>query len=73
MFHVARDTPFGCVPQKSVLFRRYMVADTDNPLSEEIGLGLMALLFRIYIPVSFFWLLFYYAENQEGDKAPLPW
>ena len=71
MFHVSRDTPFGCV-LRSQFYLGATVANTPNPLTEEIGLGHAALLFRIYLSVRFLASI-YYAENQDGDKAPLPW
>ncbi|MDX8568068.1 hypothetical protein OZ668_08735 [Elizabethkingia sp. HX XZB] len=72
MFHVARDTPFGCV-LRSQFYLGATVADTPNPLPEEIGLGLMQHCYSEFTYLSRFLASIYYAENQDGDKAPLPW
>ena len=56
MFHVSRDTPFGCV-LRSQFYLGATVANTPNPLTEEIGLGLMQHCYSEFTYLSVFWLL----------------
>lgn len=72
MFHIARDTSFGCV-LRSHFYLGASLADTTSPLKEEIGLGLMQHCYSEFTYLSHFLPSIYYAENKNGDKAPLPW
>jgi hypothetical protein len=72
MFHVARDTPFGCT-LRSHFYLGALTADTETPLHENIGFGLMEHCYTEFTYLSHFLSSLYYAENKNGDKAPLPW
>ena len=72
MLHVARDTPFGCV-LRSQFYLGATLANTPTPLPEEIGLGLMQHCYSEFTYLSHFLASLYYAENKDGEKAPLPW
>jgi hypothetical protein len=72
MVHILRDTPSGCVLRS----RFYLGAAAADPLLEvpdELGLGLMVHCYSEFTYLSHFLPSLYYAENKNGDKAPLPW
>lgn len=72
MFHVARDTAQGCT-LRSHFFLGALSAETESPLSDEIGFGLMEHCYSEFTYLSKVLPSLYYAKNKAGDKAPLLW
>lgn len=72
MFHIMRDTAQGGV-LRSHFFLGALTADTDHQLPDEIGFGLMEHCYSEFTYLSKVLPSLYYAENENGDKAPLLW
>lgn len=76
LFHVARDTPFGCV------LRSHFFLGVDLPggpeerrdaVPDEVGLGLMKHAYSEFFMLSRFLPSLYAAENREREPVPFPW
>ncbi|WP_250255157.1 hypothetical protein [Chryseobacterium sp. Marseille-Q3244] len=72
MFHVVRDTGQGCT-LRSHFYLGALIADSENPLSDEVGFGLMEHCYSEFTYLAQVLPSLYYAENKNGDKAPLLW
>jgi hypothetical protein len=70
MFHVVRDTPFGCVLRSHF----FMLEDfPSNPIPDEVGLNLMKHDYTEYTFLSRFLPSLFYAERRDEEPVPLPW
>lgn len=74
LFHVARDTSFGCV------LRSHFFLGVDLPAEErraavpdEMGLGLLKHAYSEFFVLSRFLPSLFHAESREREPAPLPW
>ena len=72
MLHIVRDTTQGCT-LRSHFFLGALTADSDHPLPDEMGFGLMEHCYNEFTYLSQVLPSLYYAENTKGDKAPLFW
>ncbi|SKA33375.1 hypothetical protein SAMN04488128_103828 [Chitinophaga eiseniae] len=72
MFHILRDTPWGCV-LRSRFYLGAAATDPQHAVPDETGLQLMVHCYSEFSYLSRFLPSLYYAENKNGDSAPLPW
>ncbi len=69
MIHLVRDTHKG-----AVLRSRFVLGlNAQEPVPDEIGLGLLEHCYSEFSYLAQFLPSLYYGEHANGEKAPLPW